>query len=547
MATEMQKKQFIMGNIMESFLISKFNLSDSPTYDILAKMYDYANLNSNKELVRRLNKRRNLSTNIQSSVYEDAAYIVAERIVEDKTGVLKDLYVDLMQKKFPNVKALIDKINPTDDIVEARLKLKNPNERLPMLALISLKYDVDEMPSLDRFAQYNNYWEDLFTDDNGCMDERTLVLKDGTNIVKTGAFEKYKARRIKEICEYLGIEEKQFRSYFVEEMKITDSEMGTKLDSSNGSFEHLISARLIGNHLGGISWAGELYYHNRLGRSSKPYEPDIDEVIDAYYVGLFLKCRSDETKDCHRVAMMRDYKSDSPETDWLGLCATYQQDRIIKMMMNMQRKYYEDFSFKHTLSGDEKVRYDDIISTLQEKCEAKENYIRNLKNDLETIQMRERSASNKNYQEYEQKIKQLQKQLEEKEREITKIKRQSADKDEYIELLENDEDEILEVENEIDYEQLAKQKILFVGGLPETVNKVLSYFSFKKHIGKEYAGNIDVSVVSDVVIFYDFINHGLYYKVINVARDHKLNVIYCHGRNADRIISHIANNLSEQK
>ena len=141
MATEMQKKQFIMGNIMESFLISKFNLSDSPTYDILAKMYDYANLNSNKELVRRLNKRRNLSTNIQSSVYEDAAYIVAERIVEDKTGVLKDLYVDLMQKKFPNVKALIDKINPTDDIVEARLKLKNPNERLPMLALVSLKYD----------------------------------------------------------------------------------------------------------------------------------------------------------------------------------------------------------------------------------------------------------------------------------------------------------------------------------------------------------------------------------------------------------------------
>ena len=35
--------------------------------------------------------------------------------------------------------------------------------------------------------------------------------------------------------------------------------------------------------------------------------------------------------------------------------------------------------------------------------------------------------------------------------------------------------------------------------------------------------------------------------VVREARDHKLNVIYCHGRNADRIISHIANNLSEQK
>lgn len=169
-----------------------------------------------------------------------------------------------------------------------------------------------------------------------------------------------------------------------------------------------------------------------------------------------------------------------------------------------------------------------------------------MQEEIETVKMREQSISDKNYYSYEQKIKQLQKLLDEKDQELEKLKIQSLYKDEYIELLENEE-ELPEVIGDIDYEALSKRKILFVGGIPETVNKVLSYFSFKKHIGKAYSGTIDVTAVDDIVIFYDFINHALYYKVINVARKHNLNVIYCHGRNSDRIIAYIANNLSEKK
>lgn len=545
MVSEVRKKQFIMGNIVYSFQVSDENYLDIPEYEIMSQLYDFANLNNNKELVRRLDKGRTLTGRIQNAVYVDIAYIIAEKIVEDKAGLLKDLYIKLFQNKYPKIKRIIDNVKMTDDVMELSNKLNRMNEKFILFAILSLKYDMDEMSSLYDIARRVDFYDAIFVDDNDYMDKRTMILPDGYNVVETGAFEKYKSRRIGEICEYLGIEEHQFRTYFVEEMKMIDGIKSTKIDSSNGSLEHMISGRLISNHQGGTAWASALYLYNREGRKEKPYEPDIDEVIDAYYVGLFLKYRSDKSKGDNRGAMMREYKSDSPETDWRGLCHTYQQDRIVKMMMNMQRKYYEDFSFEHTSYKDTVARYEHTVTALQAQCEAKEKRIRNLQEELNTVQIREQSISDKNYLAYEQKIKQLQKQLEEKEREIEKNKKISADKDEYIELLEKDEDDILETSEKIDYEQLAKQKILFVGGLPETVNKVLSYFSFKKHIGKEYAGSIDVSVVSDVVIFYDFINHGLYYKVINIAREHKLNVIYCRGRNADKIISHIAKNLSE--
>lgn len=545
MATEAQKKQFIMGNIVHSFQVRDEDYKEVPEYEIMSKLYDFANLNNNKELVKRLDKGRTLTGRIQNSVYLDVAYIIAEKIVEDKTGALKELYIKLFEEKYFNVKKIVGNVKITDEAETILNKTNKEVERYAILAILSLKYDIDEMRSLYDVASYFNFYESIFCDDNGYMDKHTMKLPDGYNVIETGAFEKYKTRRIKELCEYLGIEEHQFRQYFVEEMKIADNESGTLLDSSNGILEHIISSRLISNHRGGIAWASTLYLHNRKGRKEKPYEPDMDDVIDAYYTGLFIKYCADEEKGGNRGAMMREYKSDSPETDWRGLCHTYQQDRIVKIMMNMQRKHYEKFSFEHTSHKNMVAKYERIISELQSLFKVKEKEICSLQEEVNIIQVRKQSISDKNYLAYEQKIKKLQKQIEEQEKEIEKIKKHSADKDEYIELLEKDEDEILETTDEIDYVQLSKKKILFVGGLPETVNKILPYFSFKKHIGKDYAGSIDVSVVSDVAIFYDFLNHSLYYKIINIAREHKLNVIYCRGTNADKIISHIAKNISK--
>ena len=518
-----------------------------PEYHILSTLYDAANLNNNIALVKRLEQARNITTRIQNTVYLDIAYIVAEKIVKDTTGFLKDMYVSMFAVKYPNIKRIVDNAKATDDLYDLSSKVNNELEQHILIALLCLKYDLDEMESLARFARRTHYCSLLFMDDNTCMDKITMRLPDGTKVIETGAFEKYKARRICEICEYLGIEESQFRTYFVDEMKIVDREEGTPITSSNGSFEHTLAGRTISNHKGGTTWITYLYLHNVEGRREKPYEPDIDDVINAYFSALFLKCCTDKNKGNGRVAMMREYKSESPETDWRGLCHAYEQDRLVKLLMIMQRKYYEDFSWEHTSHKDIIKKYDKVIAKMQLANEEQSKKMRKLQDEIETIQMREHSISNENYYLYEQKIKQLQKQLEEKEREIVILKKQSVDKDKYIELLEIEEDELPEVVKDIDYEALSKRKILFVGGLPETVNKVLSHFSFKKHIGKTYSGTVDVSAVNDIVIFYDHINHALYYKVINVARRHKLNVIYCHGRNADRIIAHIADNLSERE
>lgn len=343
MATEAQKKQFIMGNIVATFNMNDENYKAFPEYDILSKLYYSANLYNNKALVKRLEKGRTITGRIQNMVYLDMTYIVAEKIVEDTTGFLKDIYVSYFTNKYPYVKRIFDNTKPSDSILEQMKKVSKEYERALLLALISLKYDLDEMESLNFIAKQMQYNELIFIDDNIGIDKYSMVLGDGTNIIETGAFEKYKAKRIGEICEYLGIEEKQFREYFVEEMKIVDSEEGTVIKNSNGSFEHILTGRILSNHCGGTAWASTLYAYNRRGRKDAPYEPDTDEVINAYFSALFLRCRADDSKANNRVSMMREYKSGSPETEWRGLCHAYQMDRIIKMMMNLQRNAMKIF------------------------------------------------------------------------------------------------------------------------------------------------------------------------------------------------------------
>lgn len=45
--------------------------------DIMAKLYGAAKLSNNKELVRRLDKRRNLKSMIANTIYCDIAYLLA--------------------------------------------------------------------------------------------------------------------------------------------------------------------------------------------------------------------------------------------------------------------------------------------------------------------------------------------------------------------------------------------------------------------------------------------------------------------------------------
>lgn len=542
------KRQFLMGMIVNSFGVEE--IGEVEEKDIMAKLYGAAKLSNNKELVRRLDKRRNLKGMIANTIYCDIAYLLAEKIVDDETQTLSKLYIMLFEEKYPNIKKMVETSKKDDDLLDkGDTLLKRQHLRFAFYTIMNLHYDLDELDSLLSVAIRTNYTEDLFIDDTESL-KRMMEFSDGKNLIETGAFDKYKKRRIEEICEFLGIPTNEFRDYFSAEMLACNSPNGVCVDNTYGSLEYVLSSSIIASHCGAGSWLRTLYARNLFSSLDKHfpvllYETDMDEVIDSYFIALFYKCVKDDKLENNRVALIRDYKSSSPEIDWIGLCHAYQMDRLVKLTMIILKEYYKNFSWEHITDQKLETKYLKIIDEMKQIGEQQAEKIKKLQNDLETIQMRERSISDKTYISYEQKIKELEKTIREKDAEIKRLKDQSADKDEYIDLLENTDESIDVKSEEIDYEKLAKRKILFVGGKSDIVNKVLSYFSFHKHIGKEYSGTIDVSAVKDVVIFYDFINHGLYYKVINVAREHKLNVIYCHGTNIDNIISNIASRLSE--
>ena len=73
---------------------------------------------------------------------------------------------------------------------------------------------------------------------------------------------------------------------------------------------------------------------------------------------------------------------------------------------------------------------------------------------------------------------------------------------------------------------------------------MLAKTKFKKIIKDAFAGTVDLSEVEYVIFFFDAMNHALYYKIINLVREQKKKVIYCHGNNIDKIFEQIYSQMT---
>ena len=86
---------------------------------------------------------------------------------------------------------------------------------------------------------------------------------------------------------------------------------------------------------------------------------------------------------------------------------------------------------------------------------------------------------------------------------------------------------------------LKEQRIIIIGGHPNWVNKMKSYFPDWEYISPSPTGTITASVVdkADKVYFFtDTISHAAYYKYINAVRERNVNFGYIHGVNVEKCI-----------
>lgn len=93
-------------------------------------------------------------------------------------------------------------------------------------------------------------------------------------------------------------------------------------------------------------------------------------------------------------------------------------------------------------------------------------------------------------------------------------------------------------DEEIDYNKLKKLNAVIIGGHQQWQSKMKEYLPTCKFISPE-ALNFDVSILSNVdkvFIYTNYLNHGMYYKVINEVRQKGLNIKYLKANTNEKII-----------
>jgi hypothetical protein len=211
-----------------------------------------------------------------------------------------------------------------------------------------------------------------------------------------------------------------------------------------------------------------------------------------------------------------------------------------------------------TMLFDDKTNIDNIIMLVyfrymikaykQMKIHYFENNKETMYIDIDFIQG-QLNAANNSINNKNSEIEELKKELSKKEKEIKKLNNELNDnqinKDELISLRDNffnielGEEKI--IQNEIDYDALSEKKYMVLGGHDTLQNKLKDILLSSVFIHTDNL-NFDTNIINTVdkiVVFPNYLNHSIYYKVMGEARKLNKSVVHISNTNIDLILNQI--------
>lgn len=201
-------------------------------------------------------------------------------------------------------------------------------------------------------------------------------------------------------------------------------------------------------------------------------------------------------------------------------------------------EYYKNFSFEKNGMDKEKI-YKENNCLKDELSHCKKKLQQYADADAERRKQQNQDAKKEN-REYIEKITSLEKQLNEQKKLLEEQARTMEAMDTYIALIESKENKKPEPEEpkETELSKIYQNKILFVGGMQETITRLKAVFSTANFITNE---TMQPPKKTDfIVLMPEHMNHSLYYKYIRLAREKGIKVTYCSGTNTQAITRQVA-------
>ena len=534
---------------LHGYLFNSFTKGD---FQLLQMMYNKLKLNDNKRLLTRMNSGNKIFSNITESIYHDIIGLIIEEVIykgNDEARLLLEDYAIEKYRLNTNIKfrkwicASEYENHVYNDIYFNLLNDCDKNYGYAageFLSYLHFTY-CHSVLSLSKDA---NPWD--------------LIKNNPSAHVKLNSLDAILEQRLG--TEKLS-ESKLFQRFIDKCKERYKEEYFDTEDSDELSLQFFINYNITGgtydiNTLetmflseGMIEDRVRFTYQMILesnGLSNLLLSEQDKETIERLFNQYFdmackaqLACRA-QSDDIVMSNIMRKAEMDISNVN-TEILSYYYIDKLCKMINQLQEKRYQSFSFGgENGKSDEQILIEENIQLTEQIVKMKSQMIKQSE-EINVIKEQLNRQTRVEERPYIEQIGELEKKILRLNNEIEEQIKIRDSQNQYIELLQR-KDEVLKNDEVIIYEKLQSVKPMFVGGLSGVINVIKDYFGSYKWISNE-TGRCDISGVTHIIMFYDNMNHALFYKVINIARNNDLPVIYCKGTNNEKILGYICTEI----
>lgn len=551
-----QKKIGIKYSIMQMLTIDVFN----GRYNELQKMYEALNLKNNDKLVKKLAEERNIGLFFDRIIYADIILVIADYIDERKEIVeLADI---LYSKRCPRIKKLFDtweeefKSSGTVVISETRIKISQIEKSY--LHFLFYRSEIFEEPDKilkdfdferdQHFLNYSFYMTDKNPFDDQLIfcsekdvEKAYIVSGKEEPVLSSKFFDRYLTNRRKDLADYLKIKENKLSDYIHSEMKSQSQDGKAAVRTGMVGLTETFTKNIIADQNGGMSW----YNLMTTTSNSKEYKdgiyyiPDVDGLIRNYFksyvVTKYIEV-TEKKKGFTKLTLSRECIPENYETVYQTILCMYEMDVLYKMFNVMQKQYYKDFSWEKITNQDLKIRYEDIVSNLEQTIIEKENKINSLVQKNNMLSLQNTAENSKQTAPLVAENNKLLKVIESKENEIDKLKMQLQYQEEFIS--EINKPVVEDTDITYDLETLQSKRYLFVGHIADVLPELKYKFPNSVFMETE-TNNISNIEVDVVVMLIKWMSHSMFYKVKSTGALSQKKLIMCNIKNMDGILQKI--------
>lgn len=516
-------------------------------FEIFQILYNKLNLFDNKRLCKQLGTYSCDIRNIQHSIYADMIGIFLEEIIDNDNLPVRQTLEEYYENKYENkVNQYISSIlevwkEKRTDAVHAQ-KIQKFSETEPIVfnysAYYIYTYYGEEAIDLCVNSFFDSYKEAKRLDRNVVNQtefiNRYFKIDD---IRKTSEYLKLKARFKNRINEFLTINSKDFEGNFLYLTAFCNEKNKYEILEKQFNFYYFVHyEETIFSVLdkAGISWT------SLIDKNIFDYKKAVDKAVDNVCL-----CRIEYAiKTCVGTPYSLSLKEmtannilDKPEGLLVQLISSFYLELLCDMIKKLLKIQYTTFSFRNvTGKSDAEFVQRDLDKLHQAYDRLSANYSK-LEDALNAKKNADLKDTVKLIRPYQEKITALERKNEKLQQENEKLREYQKSQDEYIELMQTLYSERKsEQEESVDLDELKKITPLFIGGVPDIVKAIRGNFHNSRHIQDAKSGKIDIIGIDCIVMFFEYMNHALYYKIINVARANNIPVIYVRGTNQDNIL-----------